>query len=236
MSRSYRPRPKEQFRGNKSRTYEQAKNNLTTTKPDPFGANLEPPASNIFAKWLKVITKPRVATFASEMPSASWVLTFLGAALYTVAYFMILLIGLALRGKSPFTLIGPILEFTASDLVGTILGLFLSSGLIYLLSKVGEGTGNFTTQTYLYSLYFFPLSIISALSMFIPSWGGSIFIIIIGIYELFLTYYMVQATHRLHPGDALRLVILVFIAVFILTVAFTFAVVAIVLNSVHLGI
>lgn len=173
--------------------YEMAK-----AKPDPYG-NLEPPASNIFAKWVKVITRPSAATFASEIPDASWGTTLLSALIYGIFYFIVL--GFTTRSA------GLVFGAAFTTVPAAITSLFIGSGFLYLLAKtVGHGQGDFMTQTYLYSLYTFPIAIISALLGLIPL-VGSIAGIAIAIYELFLTYYMLQPAHHMSSGDARRVVI-----------------------------
>lgn len=168
-------------------------------KPDPYGS-LEPPASNIFAKWVKVITRPSTATFASEMRDANWGTTLLGALIYAIVYFVVV----AFTTRSVGFFIGSAIVSVPT----VVTGLFLGSGFLYLLAKtIGHGEGDFMTQTYLYSLYTFPLAIISSLLGIIPL-VGSVVSLAIGIFELFLTYYMLQPAHRMSASNA-RTVVLV---------------------------
>ncbi len=104
-----------------------------------------------------------------------------------------------------------------------MIGLILGSGLVYLVARtVGGGQGNFMTQTYLYALYTFPLAILSVLVSWIGT-ASAIFSLAIGIYELVLTYYMVQPAHRISADKARQVVFIVFVigAILVLLLFFT---------------
>jgi hypothetical protein len=183
--------------------YEQ--DGLETPKvgPDPYAA-LGPPARGIHAKWLKVITRPSVATFASEIPAANWGTTLLGLLIFAVFYSLIVITGVAPWYGRLDLHPGLILEGEAYFFI--VSGLLLISVLIYEVAKgAGKGTGNFAVRTYLYSLYLTPLAIIAYLLGLV---SGLLFYgpLAAFIYGLFLTYYMVQATYGLNPGSARRVV------------------------------
>lgn len=193
---------------------------LMKQQPGPPQPKLEPPAQGMFAKWLKVITRPSPATFASEMPDANWNTAPLGALIYAVIYALafaltrtVLLSGLGLGGLS----LGDIL----TSMISAVIGLFIGSGVLYLLAKsVGQGQGNFMTQTYLYSLYTFPLGILSAVLGIIP-FVSLISSLAIVIYELVLTYYMLQPAHNMSADKARQVVfLLVLIGVILAVVLF----------------
>lgn len=176
------------------------KDDMAKAKSDPYGyGQLEPPAPNIFAKWVKVITRPSPPTFASEIPDANWGTAILGALIYGVVAFLIA----AFFTRSITVFIGEAISST----LGSVIGLFIGSGILYLVAKtVGQGQGGFMTQTYLYSLYTFPLAIVSSLLGLIPVLGGIVGIVI-SIFELFLTYYMLQPAHRMSPDKARQVVL-----------------------------
>ena len=48
-----------------------------------------------------------------------------------------------------------------SALIGTLIGFYLSNGLVYLGARIFGGTGDFTTQAYLASLFAVPVGIVS---------------------------------------------------------------------------
>ncbi len=193
--------------------------------PDLY-SSLKPPARGIFAKWLKVLTRPSVATFASEIPAASWGITILGVLIYTVFSTLVFILGVvpARRISNPFIFLeGALYVYTA-------IALILVTGLIYVIAKVaGNDTGDFATQTYLYSLYTIPLAITATLLGLVPGFGDVALFAAV-IYGLLLTYYMVQAAHRLNPGSARWIVFFIFL---IAVVAF-FVVAIFLLSSVPL--
>jgi hypothetical protein len=178
---------------------------LMKQQPQQPQPKLEPPAKGIFAKWLKVTTRPGTATFASEMPDANWNTTLLGAVTYALVYALLLFLFRSVL----FSGIG-LGAFAITDLltsvISAVIGLFIGSGVLYFFAKlIGQGQGDFMTQTYLYSLYTFPLAILTALLGIIPLLG-SLLTLAIAIYELFLTYYMLQPAHNMRPEKARQVV------------------------------
>ena len=58
-----------------------------------------------------------------------------------------------------------------STLIGTAIGFYLSNGLVYLGARIFGGTGDFTTQAYLASLFAVPVGIVSGLVGLVPCVG-----------------------------------------------------------------
>jgi len=85
---------------------------------------------------------------------------------------------------------------------GGLAGFYLSHGLTYVLAKLLGGTGSYTTQTYLASLFAVPLGILSGFISLIPCLGllAALGFIIFGFV---LTVRMLKVTHALPTGKAL---------------------------------
>ncbi|PZS06130.1 MAG: hypothetical protein DLM69_00395 [Candidatus Chloroheliales bacterium] len=191
--------------------YGQAGFDTPKAKPASY-SGLEPPARSILSKWLKVLTRPSVATFASEVPAANWVTTFLGVLIYAVFSVLVFITIMGIAPWSGARRISP--SFVYLDIalyVSTAIALILVAWLIYGLAQAsGKGTGNFVTQTYLYSLYTIPLAIFANLLALVPVLDIYAPLAAV-IYGLLLTYYMVQAAHRLNSGSARWLVFFTFL-------------------------
>ncbi len=150
-------------------------------------------------KWLTALTKPSTDFFAREMPNANWTTILVGAGIAAVvsAIFSIIRVGGATGIISGF--------------IGSVIGLLIGSGILYLIATtIGKGRGNFMVQTYLYSLFSIPISLVSSVLGIIPV-VGSLLGIALSIYSLYLTYLMLQPAHNMNKQSAQTTVIVLFV-------------------------
>ncbi len=85
--------------------------------------------------------------------------------------------------------------------LSAIFTLFLTSAVLFLFSRIYGGRGEFTTQTYLLSIFVAPLNLISTLAGFVPCLGS---LVQVGLffYSLYPLTMALRATHGLAAGRA----------------------------------
>jgi hypothetical protein len=112
------------------------------------------------------------------------------------------------------TLIGSMtLILCCLGLVITPISFYLNNGITYLGALIFGGRGKFTSQAYLGSLFFVPLSLISSLAAFlslIPQVGQYISyagFFGVSIFHIFFTVRSVKAAHNLTTGKAVAAVL-----------------------------
>ena len=93
-----------------------------------------------------------------------------------------------------------------STLIGTAIGFYLSNGLVYLGARIFGGTGDFTTQAYLASLFAVPVGIVSGLVGLVPC-VGLIAVLAVSVYAVVLNVRAVKVTHNLTTGQAVAAVL-----------------------------
>lgn len=113
-------------------------------------------------------------------------------------------------GVAPFLMtIGGVAFFSACyALVLGPIGFYLANGIVYIFARLLGGTGGFTTQVYLQSLFAVPLGILTsllALLNVIPLLGGcisGIAILAVAVYSIVLNVRSVKVTHDFTSGRA----------------------------------
>ncbi len=161
-------------------------------------------------KWLTVLTKPSTDFFAREMPNANWTTILVGAGIAAVvsALFSIIRFGGAAGIIGGF--------------IGSVIGLLVGSGILYLVATtVGKGRGDFMVQTYLYSLFTIPISLVSSVLGIIPVVGGLLGLAL-SIYSLYLTYLMLQPAHNMNKQSAQTTVIVLFVVGLVIGILLAF--------------
>jgi hypothetical protein len=187
-----------------------------------------------------VLTKPGAATFAEELPKASWDITLvqilimivvgvvLGVihAAITPAIANTALSGSGLSGVNVQTYTSLLYASSfGSAFLGIIsvpLSFFIGVGIQFLIAKAFKGEGTFLTQSYTSLLYQVPLyiivSLLSLLSV-IPIAG----VIIAGlvsfasfVFGVILNVFQLMAVHRLSGGKAVWVVLIPYIVAFVL--------------------
>ena len=103
-------------------------------------------------------------------------------------------------------------------LLATIIGFFISVGIIYLLGRAFGGTGAFGEMAYDISLYSAPLVVLIALLGIIPVLGG-LAALVLGIYQISLNWLSIQAGMNLPGSKALWVILIPILVVVILCCA-----------------
>jgi hypothetical protein len=93
-----------------------------------------------------------------------------------------------------------------SALIGTLIGFYLSNGLVYLGARIFGGTGDSTTQAYLASLFAVPVGIVSGLVGLVPC-VGLIAVLAVSVYAVVLNVRTVKVVHNLTTGQAVAAVL-----------------------------
>jgi hypothetical protein len=177
------------------------------------------PFSEVPGLWFQIIQMTE-GFFAQEAPRASNTSTLIGVLLFAVASAILAALTALISGGISMALGETSLEGTASlgnmvlcsacfGLIVTPISFYLNNGLTYLGARIFGGTGNFTTQAYLQSLFVVPLGIVlSAISLAsaIPTVGGCITgaaSLVVGIYSIILNVRAVKVAHDLTTGRAI---------------------------------
>lgn len=196
--------------------------------PPPVGTYGPPPNPGGFAfqdlyqRWRSVLSigfnPPRgIVTFDAQQPVASWQLTWIGVTILAVveAVFNVITGAEFQRGGLASNFIG--------GLLGAYIGFFIAAGVLFILAKLFSGTGTFLTYTFLLSLIYVPLGIISSVAGIIPLLGGLV-ALAAGIYEIILAIYATMSAHRLTIGKSTAVVLIPVVAAFV--IVFLLAVIA----------
>jgi hypothetical protein len=176
--------------------------------------------SDLLQSYMNAVTKPSAATYEAEIPKASWLRTLIGVAAVAIISFIINLI-FAGAAASTFAPLRQQLEqqgYTGPDpfvmsagggiaaafwaLIGTFISFFLGAGLLWLMARMFGGTGSdFMTHSYLLSISYTPLRIISTILSIIPVVGGLVALVAY-LYQIYSAGLAMQASQRMQPGRA----------------------------------
>lgn len=109
---------------------------------------------------------------------------------------------------APTSLIGAI----GSQLIWALIGFFIFLGIVYLLGRLFGGTGTFGQLAYDISLFWAPVAVLRALigiaSFGWLSWLAGIASLVLGLYNLYLTYLGIQSGMNLPPNKALFVILI----------------------------
>jgi hypothetical protein len=94
--------------------------------------------------------------------------------------------------------------------LGAIIGFYIYLGLVYLLGRAFGGTGNFGELAYDISLFSAPLTAVGSLLGIIPVLGG-IAALVLGIYQIYLTYLGIQSGMNLPKDKAIIVMVIIFL-------------------------
>jgi hypothetical protein len=184
-----------------------------------YAAPLGPPVpaglGGLWQKWINVTTRPGVASFAQELPTANWRdiwLSLIGlgilsaitgaiAALYTPQTYTIP------QGNGTTTTIHIPAGASFFTIISVPLGFFIGVAILFVLAKIFSGTGTFLEQSYAMALYFVPIQAVIAILGLLPFFGG-LAAIVLGIYEIVLAVFAIAASHRLSIGRSVAVVLL----------------------------
>lgn len=181
----------------------------------PLGQPVPAGMSHIWQKWINVTTKPGVASFNQELPTANWsdiwisliglgilsAITGAIAALYTVQTITIP------QGNGTTTVIHIPTGVSWFTIIWVPLGFFVGVAILFVIAKIFGGTGTFLQQSYAMALFYVPIQAVTALLGLLPVLGG-IASIALGIYEIILAVFAIAASQRLSTGKSVAVVLL----------------------------
>jgi len=171
--------------------------------------------SHIWQKWINVTTKPGVASFRQELPTANWsdiwislialgilsAITGAIAALYTVQNIAIP------QGNGTTTIVHIPAGVSWFTIIWVPLAFFIGVAILFVVAKIFGGTGTFLQQSYAMALFYVPIQGVTALLGLLPVLGG-IASIALGIYEIVLAVFAIAASQRLTVGKSVAVVLL----------------------------
>ena len=195
----------------------------------------------IWQKWVNVTTRPGVASFAQELPTANWRdiwLSLIGLAILSAITGAIA----ALYTSQTLTL--PRADGTTTTvhipagaswftIITVPLAFFVGVAILFVIAKIFGGTGTFLEQSYAMALYYVPIQGVIALLGLLPILGG-LAAFVLGIYEIVLSVFAITASQRLTIGRSVAVVLLPAVILFLLVcglIVFVAAIVAAALNG-----
>ena len=181
----------------------------------PAGAPVPAGIGAIWQKWLNVTTKPGVASFARELPTANWRDIWLS------------LIGLgilsAITGAIAALYTGQTITIPRTDgttttwhipagaswfaIISVPLAFFIGVAILFVVAKLFGGTGTFLEQSYAMALFYVPIQAVIAILGLVPFFGG-LATFVLGIYEIVLAVFAIAASQRLSTGRSVAVVLL----------------------------
>lgn len=181
----------------------------------PLGQPVPAGMSHIWQKWVNVTTKPGVASFNQELPTANWsdiwislialgilsAITGAIASLYTIQNISIP------QGNGTTTTVHIPAGVSWFTIIWVPLGFFIGVAILFLVAKIFGGTGTFLRQSYAMALFYVPIQAVTALLGLLPVLGG-IASIALGIYEIVLAVFAIAASQRLTVGKSVAVVLL----------------------------
>jgi len=207
-----------------------SENNFETPAPS-YGAPVDsPPVTplplseairQLPDQYVRVVTRPGVATFAQEQGKASWDIVWVQLAIFTVIsvitsfvtfnFTMSAYPGMAGSPQSTQIIRSVSGVLPLSYIILTPLGFFIGTGIYHLIAKAFGGRGTFLAYCYSYLLFYVPLGIVALVLSMIPFLNYLAFVV--GIYEIVLLVFMTMAVHRLSGGKATLAVLTLPIAI-----------------------
>lgn len=192
----------------------------------PLGQPVPAGMRDIWQKWLNVTTRPGVASFAQELPTANWrdiwlslvglgILTAITgaiAALYTSQTITIP------RTDGTSTTIHIPTGTSWFTIIGVPLAFFIGVAILFVVAKLFGGTGTFLEQSYAMMLYYVPIQAVTAVLGLLPFFGG-LAAFVLGIYEIVLAVFAIAASQRLTTGKSVAVVLLPAVILILLSCA-----------------
>ena len=185
---------------------------------------------------IAVFTKPSVETFEThEKDNLTWAL------IYSVIAGVINAVLGAIKtalfpgdfASLPSDGSSGIVSTVVGAIIGTIIIMMLSWGLTYGLGKAFGGTGKFGELAYDLSLFNAPSTVIFSVLNFIPILGG-IAALVLGCYNMYLTYVGIQSGMNLPSNKALYVILIEIAIVVVLGICigvFAFAAIAAIIGA-----
>jgi hypothetical protein len=176
--------------------------------------------NELFRSWQNVVLHPSSRSFLAERPGADYRKVWVGILIYAVVGAVAVFLGQVISAAMQVALVpalggGSLDETTLGAGFSLILALviavftffaslaslWISSGIYWLSSRAFGAQGTYKDQTYLLSLVFVPLGLVSALLSILPFLGAFI-AAAVGIYGIVLTVFALQATHEVSGARA----------------------------------
>jgi hypothetical protein len=183
-------------------------------RPEPSPAadgSLAAHARDLLRRWLAVLLRPSIRTFAAQRPAASWSAVWASVAVQAVVEGIV--VGFVFAGPAAAAgvsslPVGPKLhlhvpawELALLASAGTFFEFFGFSGLLRLSARLYGGQGSWRMQSYLLALFWTPLMLLSGLAQLLGT-AGSVVGLLARLYALWLLAPMLAAAHQISPGRA----------------------------------
>lgn len=198
------------------------------TLPPPVPAGLR----DIWRKWLNVTTRPGVASFARELPTANWRDTLLSLAgpgflaaigLYFSKYSAAQILGVPDWNAEVVGVSIPRWVASAAYIILQPLASLFLFGILFVVAKGLGGKGTFLEHAYALVLFYAPLYIAIAVADYVPV-IGHVAVTILNLYELVLLVLALAASHRFTVGRSVVVVvatpILFFLVAFVVGIVY----------------
>lgn len=160
-----------------------------------------------------VIMRPSVAVFEEHEKN-----DLQAATIYVVIGGLIAGVFGAIGGAMRGTGVGSALIGNA---IGAVIGFYIYLGLVYILGRAFGGTGNFGELAYDISLFSAPITAVAGLLSIIPVLGG-IAALILGLYQIYLTYLGIQSGMNLPKDKAIIVMVIIFLIGVAIVACFVF--------------
>lgn len=178
-------------------------------------SNYQSTLQDIWQTWLRLTQHPGLPSFEAEKGRASVEKAIISMAIAG----LVAGVAAAIQGLILYTLLAPLysqgpfgalgrggegfgaLANIITMPIGAIIGLFIGSGILWVIAYVLQARGDFMTQTYLISMFESPLYIISAVLGIIPC-IGALAGLAISIYALYPLTNALRATHNIPTNKA----------------------------------
>jgi len=181
----------------------------------PPGRPVPAGLGTIWQKWLNVTTRPSVASFSQELPTANWRdiwITLIGlgvlsaitgaiSSLYTTQTYTIP------QANGTTTVIRIPAGVSWLTVITVPLAFFVGVAILYVVAKIFRGRGTFLEQSYAQALYYVPIQGVIAILGLLPILGG-LAALVLGIYEIVLSVFAIAASHKLTVGTSVIVVLL----------------------------
>jgi hypothetical protein len=168
--------------------------------------------------WVDVLVNP-VETITQEKQNQNWrnalinyVLSgLIGGLIIGIAFILILLFYPSSLGSEASLIPSNPLMIIVSSLilipiawaVLILISSFINTFIFWVFSKLFSGTGTYSLQYYLTSIYSAPINIIASALMLIPiAIISTIMLIILALYSVYLLFIVLKATHEYSNSNA----------------------------------
>jgi hypothetical protein len=176
-----------------------------------------------------VITSPSVATFEEHEKNDLQAAT-IYVAIAAAINGLLTAIGVAISNTPGASFIGALI----GAVVFTLIFFYIYMGIVYLLGKAFGGTGNFGELAYDIALFSAPLSVVGSLLGIIPILGG-IAALVLGIYQIYLTYLGIQSGLNLPKDKALIVMVIIFVIIAAIVACFVLVIAGLIAAATNAG-